>query len=196
MNNPSSDKRNNRLKRNQSESFATHITQRPWRLHEALFWWFGVLVSFSVVVWSGLDGWVLNRRIERIHDVGMVVSTQVQDHTLLVFTAVTTSRLSMTLSGKATLLAGDPVTLQERANGRYYLCDGYQRCHSVRGKDVSESLSEWITPQALGVSDQDQEGRVPADDMWNFFAWLLVFVLFLFQKSWLWPFGLGKTQRT
>lgn len=191
MNTPT-DPRQLHTKRLPDESFADRMARRPWSLSEALLWWFITVISVGVIVLSLRDGWVLNRRIERIHQVGTVISAQVQDHGLMVVTLVTTDRLVVPLLGTATLAVGAPLTLQQRANGRFYLCDHQQHCHTARITSISASLTAWTTPQALGISDQDQEGAVPPDDIWNAVAWSLMLVLNLGMRGWSRPFGAGK----
>jgi hypothetical protein len=88
------------------------MARRPWKWQEALLWWGMALLSLGVVAWSGLEGWVWNRHIERVHAAGTVVSTRLQDHTVMVLTEVTTDRVTLPLLGKVTLVAGAPMTLQ------------------------------------------------------------------------------------
>lgn len=181
-----------RTRRQPDESFDDYLARRPWSLTEALLWWFITVFSVGVIVFSLRDGWVLNRRIERIHEAGTVITAQVQDHGVMVITLVTTDSLMVPLLGTATLAVGTPLMLQQRASGRNYLCDHHQHCNSVRIKSISTSLTAWTTPQALGISDQDQEGEVPPDDIWNVLAWSFMLVLNLGMRSWARPFGPGK----
>lgn len=194
MNTPSAPNRHH-PKRQPDEPFADRMARRPWSLSEALLWWFITLFSLAVITWSGLDGWVWNRRIERLHEAGTVISAQVQDNTMMVLTLVTTDRLVVPLLGTATLVVGEPMTLQQRASGRYYLCDRHQQCQPVRGKEVSASLTEWTTPQALGISDQAPQESVPSDDVWEVLAWSLMLLLNLGMTNWSRPFGPGKGQQ-
>lgn len=196
MNSPSAPKPP-RTKRQPDESFDDYLARRPWSLPEALLWWFTTVFSVGVIVFSLRDGWVLNQRIERIHEIGSVISAQVQDHGVMVVTQVTTDRLVVPLLGTATLAVGTPLTLQQRASGRNYLCDLHQHCYSVRIKSISASLAEWTTPQALGISDQVTQEDVPPDDIWDVLAWSCMLVLNLGMRSWSRPFGTGKqTQKS
>lgn len=179
------------MRRQNSLTYAEIAADRPWHLHEALSWWVVVVFSLSSITWSAYDGLVLNRRIERVHDAGTVVSAQ-QGREDMHGSAVTTSRLVVPLLQTATLLVGEPMTLQQRASGRYYLCDRHRRCLRVRGKEVSASLTEWTTPQALGMGDQDEKDDMPADDVVALVMCTIMLLAVLGLTGWLRPFGPGR----
>lgn len=167
----------------------------PYRLKDALLWWTLMLFSIAVLLWSWITGWVLDAEIKRIHEAGTVVSAQVQPHTLLPASVVTTSRLVVPLVGTATWVVGEPLTLQERNSERYYLCGARGHCVEVRGKPDTGSLTDWQTPQALGISAVDQEHSVPLDLGFQFYLWLYMFLMILVMKDMMNPFGPGKVER-
>lgn len=167
----------------------------PFRLQDALLWWTLMLFSIAVLLWSGITGWVLDAEIKRIHEAGTVVSAQAQPHTLLPASVVTTSRLVVPLVGTATWVVGEPLTLQERNSERYYLCDARGHCVEVRGQPATETLTDWQTPQALGISAVDQQHSVPLDLGFQFYLWLYMFLMILAMKDMMNPFGPGKVER-
>lgn len=180
-----------RTKPLKGKTYAEIAASRRWRLHEALFWWFVVVFSLSFIIWSAYDGWVLNRRIERVHDAGVVVSAQQGQEDMLGST-VTTSRLVVPLHQSATLVLGESLTLQQRASGRFYLCDASSRCLWVRGKEVSASLTEWTTPQALGMGEQDEETDMPVDDVVALVMCTVMLLAVLGLTGWFRPFGANR----
>lgn len=179
-------------KSNECECAETESPQRPWNKQDAQLWWVTMFLSLGIMAWSCIDGWVLNPRIERMLDAGTVVSAQVKDNPVQDITLVSTNRLVVPLAGAATLAVGEPMRLQQRASGRYYLCDHHQHCYPVHSDQVSESLSNWQTPQALGVSDHDPNAEVPSMDILYLGMWLMMFFFALNMTRRMRPFGPGK----
>jgi hypothetical protein len=59
---------------------------------------------------------------------------------------------------------------------------------------MGASLTQWRTPQALGISDQAPQTEVPLDDQWNVWARMGMLVMVLTLRSWMRPFGAGRRE--
>jgi len=176
--------------------------QRPWRKGEAITWWVCWLVSLTVMAWCWVEGWVHNPSITRVHDAGVVVAAQgsTQSGGSFVWgTVVSTDRLVVPLVGAATLALGEVMVLQQRASGRYYLCNaprpGPQQYLEVRGQQISGALTHWQTPLTLGMAEKVQGGPVPGDWEIMLVMWLGMLGLLLGVAWWVRPFGPGRADQ-